>query len=639
MAGSLREAATAWFFENSADGFAISRDGVILSVNRAWRRICDCTEEEAIGSKGTELVHPDDLPEFIATGETLRETGTVTAELRIRSGAKAWVWVRVSVKRGEDGLALNVIHDITDERAKREQVEATERALDLLRSASGVYIWRFDPETGRYSTQSDSRHRLGAGGEAGRDRSRDDIDAEIHPDDMPAVTAAFAGAVRTGQAGEVCYRHAAGPGVWRRFRATWRGVRRHANGLWEVIGLAQDMTEVLDARDAAREGARVAEAAKESQSRFLANMSHEIRTPLNGVIGVLHILKGGTLPPADARGLLDEAVACGQMLNQLVNDLLDFSKIEAGHLELSPEPTNPALVVEGVVRMLRAQTQAKGLYLRTDIPPMTGLVDIDPARLRQVLFNLIGNAAKFTLRGGVTVRLRGRGEGEGHRLLVEIEDTGIGITAAAQARLFQRFQQGDSSTTREFGGTGLGLVITRRLTELMGGEVGFESLQGQGSTFWIDIAAPMAVAAAGGAETLGENPLEGLAVLVVDDNAVNRLVGGKILQALGARVETVDNGALAVEAAASGAYDLIFMDVQMPVMDGLEATRRIRALPAPAGQTPILAMTANVMDHQIRDYRAAGMSGVVAKPLFPAAILAEVARLVGEGEERVAAEG
>ena len=256
--------------------------------------------------------------------------------------------------------------------------------------------------------------------------------------------------------------------------------------------------------------------------------------------------------------------------------------------------------------------------------------ELDPIRLRQALFNLLGNAVKFTTRGGIEARLVSRlGEGV-RRLRFEIQDTGVGIAAGAQESLFERFYQADGSATRRFSGSGLGLSITKRLAEMMGGDVGFTSRAGKGSTFWIDIEAPQIAEPEAAAEEEDQtSELDGLRALVVDDNATNRTIISRLLEAFGVSVETAENGKRGVEAAIIGGFDLIFMDVQMPEMDGVEATRRIRALTSPVAQTPIIALTANVMAHQRTTYRAAGMDGVVAKPVDALTLYSEAARLAG----------
>jgi CheY-like chemotaxis protein len=251
--------------------------------------------------------------------------------------------------------------------------------------------------------------------------------------------------------------------------------------------------------------------------------------------------------------------------------------------------------------------------------------------LRQCLFNLIGNAVKFTQAGGVEVRMRLVGDGPKRRLRCEVQDTGVGIPEAAQARLFDRYQQAHNGPSHRFGGTGLGLAISRSLARMMGGEMGFESTENVGSLFWFEVAAPPAEApAAYDAPPIAERePLAGLRILVVDDNRTNRLVGLKSLEAMGAYAETAESGEAAIAAAISGGYDLILMDVNMPGMDGLEASRRIRALPGREASVPIIALTADVMPHQQLAYREAGLDGFVPKPFSPAQLLSEIARLSG----------
>jgi CheY-like chemotaxis protein len=402
--------------------------------------------------------------------------------------------------------------------------------------------------------------------------------------------------------------------------AAWRGVRGSSPDAYDVIGISQNVSELVEARDAAL-------AAADAKSQFLANMSHEIRTPMNGVLGVLHLLKNEKLSD-DGRRLLAEALNCGEMLSELLNDIIDFSKIEAGKLELSTEPVCPAELLRGVADMLRPQAEAKGLYLRVETPDDLDWAATDPLRLRQALFNLIGNAVKFTLSGGIVARLSGRRlegpDGEWLRMRFEIDDTGVGIGEAAGARLFERFRQGDGSTTRRFGGSGLGLAICRRLAELMGGEVGFESQLGVGSTFWLEVEALACGRPDPSADDADDPLFAGLRVLVVEDNATNRLIATRMLEALGARVTTAEDGRQGVAAAGQG-FDLILMDIQMPGMDGVEATQRIRAMKGSVGAVPILAMTANALAHQRASYLAAGMDGAIAKPLSPAALAQAIA--------------
>jgi signal transduction histidine kinase/CheY-like chemotaxis protein len=403
-----------------------------------------------------------------------------------------------------------------------------------------------------------------------------------------------------------------------------------------VVGVrqAQKVNQALQKANAlAEQQQKLAEAASQSKSDFLATISHEIRTPMNGVIGILHLLKREALRP-ETRGLLDEAIGCSNMLGQIINDVLDFSKMEAGKLDLSPVPTDPAAILDSVAAIIRPQIEVKGLYLKIQADTDIGWLNIDPVRLRQCLFNTIGNAAKFTSEGGVAVRMTLIGEGDHRRLRCEIEDTGIGIPADVQGGLFDRFKQADSGTARKFGGTGLGLAISRSLARMMGGDMDFDSVEGQGSTFGFEIAAPSAEAQVETADgDLDAAPLAGLTFLVVDDNRVNRLVAVKSLEAMGAEAEAVDGGQAALDVIQVKSFDLVLMDVNMPGMDGMEATRRLRSLPGAAGQLPVIALTADVMTHHVERYRQAGMNGFVPKPIAPSQLLAEIMRLANDAPD------
>jgi PAS domain S-box-containing protein len=623
--------AAAWFYQHSGDGFAVAQDGRLVSVNPAWCAINAMTPEAALGVHIIKLVHPDDRPAFLEAVASLAQHGEAVLEHRLRNAKGHTVWVRVAVKQAEGGLTMIVAHDVTAERLARTEADLAAQSTGLLRASAGIYMWKFDPDTGEYTTEAGRTDGIAGFGDQNQ-VSTGQMSDNIHPEDLAGFGAVYMPTLRTGGAAHYVYRYRAiradGQEIWARYRSAWRGVRLCDNGKWEIRGITQDITEIADARDAAVRGEQAARDAAEVKSRFLANMSHEIRTPLNGVLGVLHLLKNESLS-ADGQSLVGQALGCGEMLTQLLNDVLDFSKIEAGKLELNPEPLDPIAVLNGVMEMMRPGVEARGLYLRTVVQDDAQWVSADPVRLRQVLFNLIGNAAKLTLRGGVEVRMNSIGVGATHRLRVEVQDTGVGVAPDAMAALFERFHQADGSTTRQFGGTGLGLAITRSLVEQMGGDVHARSTVGEGSTFWFEIEAPQ-VACGQEAEVEAGDWLDGLRVLVVEDNATNRLIARRMLESLGASVETADNGAEGVEAAARAPFDLIFMDIQMPVMDGVEATRRIRAMAEPVRSTPIVAMTANVMTHQVRDYLKAGMDGAVAKPLNPAAILTELARLSAE---------
>ena len=398
--------AAAWLYRHSGDGFAVVKDRRVVSVNPAWCSIMRTTAEEQVGKVVLDLVHPDDRAVYLQTVAELERAGEAVFEHRLRSDDGKTVWVRAAVKRGSDGLTMIVLRDVTAEREQRIEAELASQSTDMLRASAGIHMWRFDPDSGRYTIETAKRADTGA--HETEDVSTGQMSDNIHPDDVRGFGKVFMPTVITGEAGQHVYRykvfHPDLGEIWARYRTAWRGVRRCESGKWEIRGITQDITEIADARDAALRGEQAAREAAETKSRFLANMSHEIRTPLNGVLGVLHLLKNEALSP-DGRQLIDQALGCGGMLTQLLNDLLDFSKIEAGKLELNPEPLDPVATLEGVVGMLRPAAEARGLYLRTVVTGAVGWVSVDPVRLRQALFNLIGNAAKFTLRGGVEVRL------------------------------------------------------------------------------------------------------------------------------------------------------------------------------------------------------------------------------------------
>jgi PAS domain S-box-containing protein len=614
-APSTEDAAADWFFQSSLDMFVVLENGKITRVNPAWTALTGWSADESLGRQIRDFFHLHDAEIFQEIDRSLRADGRARSEHRLARKGGGWLWVRSQSKQLSDGVLLIVFQDFSEDRARAIAKQQAERANEMLRSAAGVYVWRFNPRKGVYVFDQDiptpSSPRGGV-----RVMTIAEMTQSIHVDDRERVWENFSATLQTGDYRLLDYRYLDPENqVWVVMRAAWRGVRGQSPELWDVIGISQDVTELIAARDAALDAA-------EAKSQFLANMSHEIRTPMNGVLGVLHLLKQETLSE-DGRQLLNEALGCGAMLAELLNDIIDFSKVEAGKLELAPEPTDPAALLRGVADLLRPQTRQNGLYLKVETPDDLGWVSVDPVRLRQALFNLLGNAAKFTLEGGVEARLTATRIENGARLRFEIQDTGVGIADAAGQNLFERFSQADGSTTRRFGGAGLGLAITKRLVQLMDGEIGYTSQLGQGSTFWIEIDAPHAVAVVHQEEA--DAPLfDGLRVLLVEDNATNRMIASRMLEAMGARVESAEDGASGVEAAQRG-FDLILMDIQMPGMDGIEATRRIRALDGEVGRTPILAMTANAMAHQQAGYLAAGMNGAIAKPLSPTALIQTIA--------------
>jgi signal transduction histidine kinase/ActR/RegA family two-component response regulator len=369
-----------------------------------------------------------------------------------------------------------------------------------------------------------------------------------------------------------------------------------------------------------------AESANVAKSAFLANMSHEIRTPLNAISGLAHMIRSQGLMPAQS-AQMDRLDKAGSHLNRVINDILDLSKIEAGKFILAKEPFRLESVAANVQSILHERLQKKGLQWVADLPqermpPVLG----DATRLQQALLNYVGNAIKFTERGCITLRIRLMEETEDDVLVrIEVEDMGVGIAPEVLSRLFTPFEQADNTLTRKHGGTGLGLTITKKIAELMGGEVGATSVPGQGSTFWFSARLRKAasepshvpvLAESVGAETILRRDHAGRRILLVEDDEMNQEVAKFQLQRVGLQVEIASDGIEAVAKATTGDYDLILMDMQMPRMNGLDATQAIRALPGYVN-TPILAMTANAFAEDKIRCLEAGMDDFVVKPTAP----------------------
>ncbi|MDB5448467.1 MAG: sensor histidine kinase/response regulator, partial [Phenylobacterium sp.] len=386
-----------------------------------------------------------------------------------------------------------------------------------------------------------------------------------------------------------------------------------------VVGAVQDISRRKAQEQALIQAKEEAEAANRAKSAFLATMSHEIRTPLNGVLGMAQAMALGELEPAQ-RERLAVIRHSGEGLLALLNDLLDLSKIEAGKLTLEDGEFDISELAKGAYATFEAVADSKGLDFQLTVQPSArGRYRGDPMRVRQILYNLLSNALKFTDHGGVEVVV-GRRAGQ---LQIKVRDTGIGMRAEHQKQLFHAFEQAEASTTRRYGGTGLGLAICRDLTELMNGRISVRSEPGVGSSFTVALPLPRIEEAAPApgrrrsAQSWADAAERPLRVLAAEDNSVNQLVLKTLLGHVGVEPVLVFDGRAAVEAWAREPWDLILMDVQMPVMDGLTAAAEIRAREKAEGRarTPIVALTANAMDHQVARYVAAGMDGFVAKPI------------------------
>jgi PAS domain S-box-containing protein len=607
-----------------------SIDGELLYISPSVEGLLGFKPEEVIGKPNLNLVCDEDQPRVteVVIG-CLRTKGrdtpsTVEYRGRAKDGRLVWMESRprpvLDPVTGRITMITDVVRDITERKlAEAALAESEQRFRQLAEVSNDIIVRVTATGTITYISPSVRRYGYEPSDMIGKPRGY-----KVHPEDLERTRRTSALMLAGQPAPPVSdreHRLQAADGSWVWVEGSPAVIRDKNGVVVELVTALRDINE-RKAMEAELERAKAeAEAAAAVKGEFLANMSHELRTPLTSVLGFTRLALEETDLPASSRNYIAKAARAGEALLTTVNDILDFSKLEAGQVEIRPRPCDPAEVCRDTLELFSQAAAEKGLTLAFKADKALPIVSLDPDRLRQLLLNLVGNAVKFSDRGAVAVGVRWRARDR--RLLVDVRDSGPGISPAQQDLLFKRFSQVDGSSTRRHGGTGLGLAICRGLAEAMGGTIGVESAEGRGSRFYFEIPAPKAGAIVTMPEESGDMHLvSGVRVLVADDHAVNRELVRAVLAPLGAVISEAANGAEAVEAAAAAPFDLIFMDLRMPVMDGVAAVRAIRQGGGPNAEAPIIAFSAGSESLDSALGGAFGFDAALAKPMAPADLLA-----------------
>jgi PAS domain S-box-containing protein len=631
-ASEAKARAASTVLERVIDGAPVAmlmtdRNLAVLQASQKWRRDMGAGDANVVGQRLYDFfpyARERWSKAFAAAlkGQVIRAG---RARLVLPNGTQPWVRAEITPWRnlsGRVGGLLIMTYDITDMVEALERTRRSEQSLKLALEIGELSMWELDHQDRRLNS-------------AGRQVMRDVIDARgyddlerniwhgVHPADLPAAQAEWDRYEQDGTPFRAVFRmlQPDGPHVW--VQSATEQVRGEDGQIERTVGVLRNIDKQKRSEIALARARDAAEAANRAKSEFLANMSHEIRTPLNGVMGVASALSRTPLGP-NQREMVGLIESSAQTLESLLSDVLDLARVESGRLVLANEPFDLRRCLADVGALFQPSAEAKSLDLIVEpAPDLEGAFLGDAARVRQVLSNLVANAVKFTPAGQVRIGASALRTPQGVDARIWVRDTGIGFDAETKSRLFGRFEQADGSITRRYGGTGLGLAISRSLAERMGGALDADATPGQGATFTLSLplarsaepamTAPLPEAACetpGGAKA----PLR---VLLAEDHPTNRRVVQLILESAGVDLTCVEDGAQAVDAWSRGDFDLVLMDMQMPVMDGLTAMRRIRGEEAARGlrRTQIFALTANAMPEHADASRAAGADGHLTKPI------------------------
>jgi PAS domain S-box-containing protein len=594
-------------------------DGYFKKVNPAWEKTLGYTQEEVLSRPFLDFVHPDDLE--MTADEKARQnrfyrTRHFVNRYRAKDGSYRLLEWQTTFNRDEF-TRFGVARDITEQRKWEDSLLESEERFRIMADSCPTIIWVTGAEGRLRLSNRMCREFFGPA----FDRAESPADTPLlHPDDRDEYAGGFLRAVRERRPfrGEARVRRA--DGEWRWIHS-YAEPRLSASGEFlGHVGISPDITERKEAEHAMHSAKQAAEAANRAKGEFLANMSHEIRTPMSAVIGLTDLMLETELAP-DQRGYMEGVRNSAEALLRILNDILDFSKIEAGRLDFEVIGFDLRRVVESTLKALSVRAISKGLELTSEVAPdVPRRLSGDPARLRQILVNIVGNAIKFTEQGEVEIRagLQSRTDDE-VELHFTVRDTGIGIPADKQQQVFRPFVQADSSTTRQFGGTGLGLTISSQLVELMRGRMWIESEAGRGSTFHFTARFGIDAASPDDERPPDVSELAGRSVLVVDDNDTNRQILGRILSNAGLRTSLADSGAAALDALQAAArqgdsFALLVLDLQMPGMDGFGVLERIQEDPQLAG-TRIALLSSGVRPGGAARAREFGVSVHLRKPV------------------------
>jgi signal transduction histidine kinase/ActR/RegA family two-component response regulator len=615
----------------------------VLQSSYRWRIEMDALDSEIRGRNFYEFFggSRDQWSHYLdqaLKGQTMRAR---RARLTLPNGMTPWVRLEVTPWRdrgGGIGGLLVMTHDLTDMVDALETMRRSEQTLKLALEIGELSMWELDHRGRRVNGAG--APVIQGGEDMGYEEMSRDIWYGVHPADRPAAMVAWERYERLGEPFRATFRmlQPNAPHIW--VQSATELVRDEDGHVERTVGVLRNIDKEKRAEMALAKAKEAAETANRAKSEFLANMSHEIRTPLNGVMGVASALSRTTLDP-NQREMVSLIESSAKTLESLLSDVLDLARVESGRLELAAEPFSLEQCIADVGALFQPSAEAKNLHLIVEASPdIEGAFQGDAARVRQVLSNLVANAVKFTPAGEVRIGASALPKPDGIEATIWVKDTGIGFDADTKARLFGRFEQADGSITRRYGGTGLGLAISRSLAERMGGALDASAEPGAGAVFTLTL--PLTRVEAGPAAVRAE-PLAGttggdcrpLKVLLAEDHPINRRVVQLILEAAGVDLTCVENGEEAVGAWSGGDFDLVLMDMQMPVMDGLTAIGEIRERERQSGRprTEIYALTANAMPDHARASEAAGADGHLTKPITADALFA-IVETAGRRSER-----